>query len=81
VLLVAFYDIHRGKREVRFFYFVPDTTRDTCSMILVLMLFDLEQHKVQNDMLMPVRGFTSLILCLFLKLFVSLSYPQRYNKY
>jgi hypothetical protein len=24
-LLVAFYDIHRGKR---FFYFVPDTTRD-----------------------------------------------------
>jgi hypothetical protein len=27
--LVAFYDIHRGKREVLFFYFVPDTTRDT----------------------------------------------------
>jgi hypothetical protein len=26
--LVAFYDIHRGKREVLFFYFVPDTTRD-----------------------------------------------------
>jgi hypothetical protein len=25
--LVAFYDIH-GKREVIFFYFVPDTTRD-----------------------------------------------------
>jgi hypothetical protein len=28
-LLVAFYDIHRGKREVLFFYFVSDTTRDT----------------------------------------------------
>jgi hypothetical protein len=26
--LVAFYDIHGGQREVLFFYFVPDTTRD-----------------------------------------------------
>jgi hypothetical protein len=26
--LVAFYDIHGGKREVLFFYLVPDTTRD-----------------------------------------------------
>jgi hypothetical protein len=26
--LVAFYDIHGGKREVLFYYFVPDTTRD-----------------------------------------------------
>jgi hypothetical protein len=26
--LVAFYDIHGGKREVLFFYFVPDTTQD-----------------------------------------------------
>jgi hypothetical protein len=26
--LVAFYDIHGGKREVPFFYFVPDTTRN-----------------------------------------------------
>jgi hypothetical protein len=26
--LVAFYDIHGVKREVLFFYFVPDTTRD-----------------------------------------------------
>jgi hypothetical protein len=26
--LAAFYDIHGGKREVLFFYFVPDTTRD-----------------------------------------------------
>jgi hypothetical protein len=24
--LVAFYDIHGGKRKVLFFYFVPDTT-------------------------------------------------------
>jgi hypothetical protein len=27
--LVAFYNFHGGKREVLFFYFVPDTTRDT----------------------------------------------------
>jgi hypothetical protein len=27
--LVAFYEIHGRKREVLFFYFVPDTTRDT----------------------------------------------------
>jgi hypothetical protein len=26
--LVAFCDIHGGKREVQFFYFVPDTTQD-----------------------------------------------------
>jgi hypothetical protein len=26
--LVAFYDFHGGKRDVLFFYFVPDTTRD-----------------------------------------------------
>jgi hypothetical protein len=29
--LVAFYDIHGGKREVQLFYFVPDTTRDMLS--------------------------------------------------
>jgi hypothetical protein len=26
--LVAFYDVHGGKREVLLFYFVPDTTSD-----------------------------------------------------
>jgi hypothetical protein len=29
--LVAFYDIHGGKREVLFFYFVPDTTQDNAT--------------------------------------------------
>jgi hypothetical protein len=29
----AFYDIHGGKREVQFFYFVPDTTRDRESFL------------------------------------------------
>jgi hypothetical protein len=27
--LVAFYDIHGGKRGVLFFYLVPDSTRDS----------------------------------------------------
>jgi hypothetical protein len=31
--LVAFYEIHGGKREVLFFYFVPDTTRDRIAVI------------------------------------------------
>jgi hypothetical protein len=35
--LVVFYDIHGGKREVLFFYFVPDTTRD---IILIFQLSD-----------------------------------------
>jgi hypothetical protein len=26
--LVAFYNIHGGKKDVLLFYFVPDTTRD-----------------------------------------------------
>jgi hypothetical protein len=26
--LIAIYDIHGGKRQVQFFYFVSDTTRD-----------------------------------------------------
>jgi hypothetical protein len=33
--LVAFYDIHGGKREALFFYFVPDTTRDLHTKSLV----------------------------------------------
>jgi hypothetical protein len=35
--LVAFYDIHGGKREVLFFYFVPDTTRDTTMSLIMLI--------------------------------------------
>jgi hypothetical protein len=31
---VAFYDIHGGKREVLFFYFVPDTTRDAKTSVI-----------------------------------------------
>jgi hypothetical protein len=34
--LVAFYDIHGGKREVLFFYFIPDTTRDLLPITLTI---------------------------------------------
>jgi hypothetical protein len=32
--LLAFYDIHGGKREVLLFYFVPGTTRDIIFMFM-----------------------------------------------
>jgi hypothetical protein len=37
--LVAFYDIHGRKREVLFFYFVPDTTRDSLQFIRIYIPF------------------------------------------
>jgi hypothetical protein len=36
--LVAFYDIHGGQRQVLFFYFVPDTTRDETIFVLVVFV-------------------------------------------
>jgi hypothetical protein len=36
--LFAFYDIHRKKSKVLFFYFVPDTTRDKTSKFKLLIL-------------------------------------------
>jgi hypothetical protein len=41
--LVAFYDIHGGKREVLFFYFVPDTTRD--KYIFIVLFFRYVTHQ------------------------------------
>jgi hypothetical protein len=38
--LVAFYDIHGGKREVPFLYFVPDTTRDNNNIKLTITIFN-----------------------------------------
>jgi hypothetical protein len=36
--LVAFYDIHGGKIEVLFFYFVPDTTQDIINNLHRMLL-------------------------------------------
>jgi hypothetical protein len=33
--LVAFYEIHRRNREVLFFYFFPDTTRDIIMSLII----------------------------------------------
>jgi hypothetical protein len=41
--LVAFYDIHGGKREVLFFCFVPDTTRERYLMF-VYPLYTYRKH-------------------------------------
>jgi hypothetical protein len=35
---VVFYDIRGGKREVLFFYFVPDTTRDQLTVLQNFLL-------------------------------------------
>jgi hypothetical protein len=43
--LVAFYDIHGGKREALFFYFVPDTTRDDLLLYFLLLLLLLIANK------------------------------------
>jgi hypothetical protein len=57
-LLVAFYDIHGGKREVLFYYFVPDTTRDNCSFyfsrfliklqVLYIIVFDPKENVLEH---------------------------------
>jgi hypothetical protein len=42
--LVAYYDIHGRKKEVLFFYFVPDTTRDTRKTYVQNILILSEQN-------------------------------------
>jgi hypothetical protein len=49
--LVAFYDIHGGKREVLFFYFVPDTTRDPVPL-LVLFISRASIHSANSPSLL-----------------------------
>jgi hypothetical protein len=46
--LVAFYDIHGGKRDVLFFYFVPDTTRDTSIIRYVSLIQKYIKHKTDK---------------------------------
>jgi hypothetical protein len=41
--LIAYYDIHGGKTEVLFFYFVPDTTRDVILIEINFILQTIEQ--------------------------------------
>jgi hypothetical protein len=43
--LVAFYDIYGRKREVLFFYFVPDTTQELYSILFFLFQEHSEESK------------------------------------
>jgi hypothetical protein len=45
--LVAFYDMHGEKREVLFFYFVPDATRDEIRHIFISKA-DRKQYKINR---------------------------------
>jgi hypothetical protein len=54
--LVAFYDIHGGKREVLFFYFVPDTTRDISAYVII------EMHPIKVQLLVPVILYSERFL-------------------
>jgi hypothetical protein len=52
-LLVAFYDIHGGKREGLFLYFVPVTTRD-----YILIIHSKHPDPIQTDMFMHTNVCT-----------------------
>jgi hypothetical protein len=60
--LVAFYDIHGRKREVLFFYFVPDITRDytlceyTSCYFKVVTLFVNNLFRVRLPYLLLIRS-------------------------
>jgi hypothetical protein len=53
--LVAFYDIHGGKREVLFFYFVPDTTRD-----LTWLTYNILNHHYEPNV--PTVGAQAFLM-------------------
>jgi hypothetical protein len=51
-LLVAFYDIHGRKREVLFFYFFPNATRDSYHYVVI---------KIRQLFLRPAACRTSIL--------------------
>jgi hypothetical protein len=66
--LVAFYDIHGGKREVLFF-FVPDTTRDqliTCDYLI-------NSRNFYERLSPPLWGYPS-VTCMYYRDIVSKTY-------
>jgi hypothetical protein len=42
--LVSFYDIQGGKREVLFFYFIPDTTREQKSCLAIKSIYLVKKY-------------------------------------
>jgi hypothetical protein len=59
-LLVAFYNVHGGKREVLFFYFVPDTTREI--IIKKVQTFKRYQLFLANAMIRQVHYIIRLVI-------------------
>jgi hypothetical protein len=55
--LVTFFDIRGGKREVLFFYFVPDTTRDRCYSIVLSRT----SQGTQNIIIMFIDSLKTII--------------------
>jgi hypothetical protein len=51
--LIAFYDIHGGKREVLLFYFVLDTTRD-----LLILLY--QKQLLGNEIMSLSRSVSQI---------------------
>jgi hypothetical protein len=66
--LDAFYDIHGGKREVIFFYFVPDTTRDNITSIIYNTI--IASNKYLQKLLRLTRVYDKItILCLNIRFY------------
>jgi hypothetical protein len=78
--LVAFYDIHGGKREVLFFYFVPDTTRELKYYCLNMCL--MSQMCSETDVCFThLRlALNFLVICCFLH-FQNWSPVENYSYY
>jgi hypothetical protein len=55
--LVAFYDIHKGKREVLFFYFVQDTTPNELFIISVKEIKVRKKNKRKYWMLIVQKNY------------------------
>jgi hypothetical protein len=53
--LVAFYDIHGGKREVLFFYFVPDTTRDIFMNVIIMFKLIFKIKKICSFSIVTIK--------------------------
>jgi hypothetical protein len=58
--LVAFYNINGGKREVLFFYFVPDTRRDSENFKLLLQFTLFKCYKVDGCVITDINNLTAI---------------------
>jgi hypothetical protein len=53
--LVAIYDIHGGKREVLFFYFLPDTTGDKIFQYFKNFLHNKNLFNLELECYIPIN--------------------------